>query len=258
MTGWKFKSAPIPRSEITRQVDYMNRKQFLKAMGIVGAGALLAACAPNLGGSDTSGGDSSNAAEQPGDSAAPVAGSNTDELGDPINTYEEITNYNNFYEFTISKEAVAMQSENFKTSPWEVEVSGLCSKPGTFNIESLTEMFPPEERIYRLRCVEAWSMVIPWNGFELGKLLEHVEPTPEAKYVRFVTLYDPVQFPSQNNGFYPWPYEEGLRMDEAMHPLTILATGLYGEADAQPEWSAHSPGGPLEIRFQEHQVHRQD
>jgi len=229
MTGWKFKSDPIPRSEITSERNYMNRKQFLRAMGIVGAGALLAACAPNLGGTETSGEDLSNSGEPQEDTVAPVAGSKTDELGDPLNTYEDITNYNNFYEFTISKEAVAPQSENFKSSPWEVEVYGLCNKPETFDIQTLTELFPPEERIYRLRCVEAWSMVIPWNGFELGKLLERVEPTSDAQYVRFETLYDPVQFPAQNNGFYPWPYQEGLRMDEAMHPLTILATGLYGK-----------------------------
>ena len=115
------------------------------------------------------------------------------------------------------------------TEPWTVEVSGFVNKPGTFGVEDLIKMFQPEERIFRLRCVEAWSMVIPWNGFTLAKLLDHVEPTSDAKYVRFETLTDEVQFPGTKSAYYPWPYQEGLRLDEAYNDLTILATGIYGE-----------------------------
>jgi sulfoxide reductase catalytic subunit YedY len=150
-------------------------------------------------------------------------------LGDPLNTYEEITNYNNYYEFTTVKEDVAGMAKNMPLSPWTVQVYGLVNKPQTFGVEDLIKLFPPEERIYRLRCVEAWSMVIPWQGFQLSKLLEAVEPTSQARYVRFESLLDPKVFPEQKSQWYPWPYQEGLSMAEAMHPLTLLATGLYGK-----------------------------
>ena len=153
-----------------------------------------------------------------------------DELGNPVNSYEEITNYNNFYEFSTDKQAVASLSKDFTTSPWSVEVSGMVNNPKTYALEDLLKMFPQEERIYRLRCVEAWSMVIPWNGFSLASLLKEVEPTSDAKYVRFEAVLDPKQLPGQKSPFYPWPYQEGLRLDEAMNDLTLLATGLYGEA----------------------------
>jgi methionine sulfoxide reductase catalytic subunit len=152
----------------------------------------------------------------------------TDELGDPANSYTDVTNYNNFYEFTTSKEGVAPLAKDFPTSPWEVEVSGLVNNPGKFGVEDLVKLFPPEERIYRLRCVEAWSMVIPWMGFSLSKLLNLVEPTSAARYVRFETTYQPDKMPGLKQPGYPWPYQEGLRLDEARHDLTILATGLYG------------------------------
>jgi len=120
-------------------------------------------------------------------------------------------------------------ASGFRTSPWEIQVGGLVNKPTTFGLEDLLAKFPQEEHIYRLRCVEAWSMVIPWMGFELGQLLKEVEPTGSARYVGFTTLLDPDQMPGQKSPFYPWPYTEGLRLDEAMHGLTILATGLYGK-----------------------------
>jgi sulfoxide reductase catalytic subunit YedY len=191
-------------------------------MGIVTASAaLLAACAPDLpetGGSN----DTSGAAE-------PLVTSNdTDEMGDPLNTYDEIVNYNNYYEFTTDKQGVARLAADFDPEPWSVEVSGLVKNPRSYTTAELLEKFPIEERIYRLRCVEAWSMVIPWQGFELGALLADVEPTDEANYVRFEALLDPKRMPGQKNNLYPWPYQEGLRLDEAMHPLTIIATGLYG------------------------------
>lgn len=123
---------------------------------------------------------------------------------------------------------MARAAKGFQTNPWTVSVEGLVNKPTTFGLEELLK-FPQEERIYRLRCVERWSMVIPWVGFPLAKLLEKVEPTSQAKYVAFQTLFDPKRMPNQNTGVLDWPYVEGLRLDEAMHPLTILATGLYGE-----------------------------
>lgn len=210
----KYKSVPIKSSEITSYSQYLSRRDFLKAAGIVTGSALLAACAP--GGTETS-------------EAIDVPTSNqTDEFGDPVNSFTDITNYNNFYEFSTNKEAVAPLSEDFTTSPWTVEVYGLVNKPKTYGIEDLLSKFTQEERIYRLRCVEAWSMVIPWTGFPLASLLKEVEPTSKAQYVRFETVYRPEEMKGQGSAFYPWPYNEGLRLDEAMNDLTILGTGLYG------------------------------
>jgi sulfoxide reductase catalytic subunit YedY len=145
-----------------------------------------------------------------------------------MTSYKDITNYNNFYEFSTDKEAVASAAAGFVTRPWTIEVGGLVGKPRTFDIDDLLRLSPPQERVYRMRCVEAWSMVIPWDGFSLSKLLDAVEPTSHARYVAFQTLMDPSRFPNQRPGVLDWPYVEGLRMDEAMHPLTLLATGIYG------------------------------
>ncbi len=145
-----------------------------------------------------------------------------------LNTFEEITNYNNFYEFSTGKTAVARAAQDFVTRPWTIEVGGLVQKPQTFGIEDLLK-FEQEERIYRLRCVEGWSMVIPWVGFPLKTLLDKVEPLGRAKYVAFQTLYDSEQMQSGFSAGIDFPYLEGLRLDEALHPLTILATGLYGK-----------------------------
>jgi sulfoxide reductase catalytic subunit YedY len=224
-----FKSVPVSPSEITPEAVYLNRRQFLKSMGILGAGAILAACAPKT--TPTSEPTvSASIVTPPG--AASSAG--TDELGDPVNTYEEITNYNNYYEFSLDKARVAKMSEDFTPNqgegelPWQVEVYGLVNKPKTYGLEEILK-FPQEERVYRLRCVEAWSMVIPWLGFPLSLILKEVEPLSQAKYVRFETVFDPEQMPGQKSGSFPWPYQEGLRLDEAMHDLTLLATGLYGK-----------------------------
>jgi sulfoxide reductase catalytic subunit YedY len=141
---------------------------------------------------------------------------------------EAITTYNNFYEFDTSKSGVATAAEGFVTKPWQVSVGGLVNKPRVFDLDELLK-FPLEHRVYRLRCVEGWSMVIPWIGFPLSKLLEKVEPTAQARYVAFQTLFDPNRMPNQRTGVLDWPYVEGLRLDEAMHPLTIMATGLYDE-----------------------------
>jgi methionine sulfoxide reductase catalytic subunit len=217
----QYKSVPVLPSEITPRALYENRRDFLKAAGILTGGALLAACTPT---GSSSGSDKSKQAPA---SAAVFAGK-TDELGAPLNSYADITNYNNYYEFSENKEAVAPLSADFKSRPWTVEVSGMVNKPQTFDIDTLLKMFPQEDRIYRLRCVEAWSMVIPWRGFPLASLLKAVEPTSSAKYVHFVTLMDHTRLPNEGNDLYPWPYEEGLRLDEAMNDLALLVTGLYG------------------------------
>lgn len=217
----KFRSVPILSSDITPESVYLNRRQFIKSMGFIGlSGLLLAACAPNSSPVD-------DLAQTNSDSTAiPLK---TDELGDPANSFEQVTNYNNFYEFTTNKERVAQLAATFDPTGWTIEVSGLVHKPKVFGVDDLLNSFTQEERIYRLRCVEAWSMVIPWMGFPLKSLLDQVEPLSGAKYVRFESIFDPDQMPGQKSSFYPWPYSEGLRIDEAMHDLTILATGLYGK-----------------------------
>jgi sulfoxide reductase catalytic subunit YedY len=219
----------INPSEITPEQVYLSRRRFMKGMGALAASSLvLAAC----GGAQPSPTSVSTGVAQPtpsmpAETLPPVVGS-TDELGAPFNSFEAITHYNNFYEFTTNKESVARLAENFQTFPWTVTVGGLVQNPKTYGFEDLFK-FTQEEHIYRLRCVEAWSMVIPWVGFPLSKLLNEVEPTSQAKYVRFETLYDPEEMPGQRSSAYNWPYVEGLRLDEAMHDLTILATGLYGK-----------------------------
>ncbi|QOP41819.1 protein-methionine-sulfoxide reductase catalytic subunit MsrP [Sulfurimonas marina] len=146
------------------------------------------------------------------------------------NSYEQITSYNNFYEFTTSKKAVKEKAKNFRSEPWQISVDGLVEKPFILDMEKLLKKFALEERIYRFRCVEGWSMVVPWIGFELSELIKYAKPLSNAKYIRFETLYDPKQFPSQRYGLgsIDYPYVEGLRMDEAMNPLAIIAVGLYG------------------------------
>jgi sulfoxide reductase catalytic subunit YedY len=143
--------------------------------------------------------------------------------------YEYVTTYNNFYEFGTSKGDPAVRAHLLKTKPWSVTVEGEVGKPGVYDLEDILKRQQLEERIYRLRCVEAWSMVVPWVGFSLADLIKQMEPTSKAKYVEFTTLYDPEQMPGQNSRTLKWPYTEGLRMDEAMNPLTLMATGLYGE-----------------------------
>ncbi len=213
----QFESVPVFSSEITPYSLYLRRRDFLKTAGALAGGAFLAACAPSSGGPS---------AQDPASVAAYTG--KTDELGAPLNSYDDITNYNNYYEFSTAKDAVAPLSKNFQTHPWTVQVYGLVNNPKTYAVEDLIAKFPPQDRIYRLRCVEAWSMVIPWQGFPLSSLLKEVQPTSAAKYVRFETRMDKTQMPGEGDGFYPWPYQEGLRLDEAMNDLTILATGLYG------------------------------
>lgn len=216
----------------------MDRRQFLVKVVPMAAGAtLLAACAPTAAQVEPRPTASSTALPTmtAGDVPAalahdkPYASAGVDELGDPLNSFEEITNYNNYYEFSTDKEAVAQISQSFTTQPWAVEVTGMVNKPMTFSLQDLYNKFKQEEHIYRLRCVEAWSMAIPWVGFPLADLLKMVEPTPEAKYVKFTTVLRKDQMPNQNFPILQWPYVEGLRLDEATNNLTILATGMYGK-----------------------------
>ncbi|MBI4317017.1 MAG: protein-methionine-sulfoxide reductase catalytic subunit MsrP [Chloroflexi bacterium] len=206
----------IKSSEITPEHLFLSRRKFLVGAGALAAGTLASAC--GIG----------NPAQSTGNPAAqPTAG--TDELSDVWTSYEAITNYNNFYEFSLEKDDVATLSSGFRFAPWTVQVGGLVNKPRAYGVEDIVKAFPQEERVYRLRCVEAWSMVIPWLGFSLAKLLKEAEPQSRAKYVRFETLHDPQQMPGQRSGMFKWPYVEGLRLDEAMHDLTMLATGAYGK-----------------------------
>ena len=211
-----YHSIPVPPDEVTPKSLYRSRRKFLKQMGITSLGALLAACAPQ------------EIAEGPLPENIPTNG-RTDELGNDLTSYQAITSYCNFYEFTTNKEGVDERAQDFVTEPWSVSVSGLVENPRTYSLDEIMTTFEQEERIYRMRCVEGWSMVIPWRGFPLRQLLEDVQPTGEAQFVAFETALVPEQMDSANSGNFPFPYLEGLRLDEAMHDLTLLATGLYGE-----------------------------
>jgi len=235
----KLKHITVPTSEITPQHVYLSRRDFIKTAGIASAAVFLAACGLKLPSTTGTGSGSETPTQSPPLPENPQ-GQTTDELGNRLNTFDEITNYNNYYEFSTNPQAVAPLSANFKSTPWSVEVGGLVQNPKTYALEDLFK-FEQKERIYRLRCVEAWSMVIPWTGFELNKLLAEVGPMTSAKYVRFVTLLDEEQMPGQGAPSFPWPYNEGLRLDEAMHRLTIIATGLYGQPLPNPD------GAPLRL-----------
>ncbi len=218
--------AKIRSSEITPEEAYLSRRRVLRLSAWVAAqAALLSGCGLMAGGS----GEPNTASTCVDPRAKPLIDSRPrfDELGAPANSWEQITTYNNFYEFTMDKVRVAELARCLRTSPWVVTVGGLVRSPRTYDLDDLRR-FGEEERVYRLRCVEGWSMVIPWVGFPLHKLLRDVQPLASARYVYFESLFDPQQMPEQNRPFYPWPYTEGLRLDEAMHDLTFLATGLYG------------------------------
>lgn len=219
----------IPSSEITPKSVYMSRRNFLKTLGFTGASTVLAACAVDPDGenqpADTPAPGEPTATAEP----MPQAMGETDELGRALSSYEDVTGYVNYYEFDLGKTAVPRIAKDFPTDPWSIEVGGLVNNPQTFTMEDIYSMFDEEERIYRMRCVEAWSMVIPWLGFPLSKLLNIVEPTSDTKYVYFETVLDEERMPVTQRNIFQFPYTEGLRLDEAMHDLTILSTGLYGE-----------------------------
>ena len=210
--------------EITPKAVYLNRRALLRGGLVAATAATTAVLYRKLNGVEL---DASEEPPLPGVAPAQPGGPYwVDEAQTPRRS---IVNYNNFYEFTTNKDGVAGAAANFKTDGWTVQVGGLCRKPRTFDLDSFKKLAPLEERVYRHRCVEAWSMVVPWDGFSVSKLLAAVEPTSDAKYVAFETLLDPVRMPNQKTGVLKWPYVEGLRMDEAMHPLAMFALGLYGE-----------------------------
>ena len=213
----------IKFSEVTPQSVYLNRRTFMR-------GAVLAASTTATGllyRSFTRTSDSGSAGESPAEKINDVQSApGVPQLDEKKTSFEDITHYNNFYEFSTDKRAVADKAKGFITRPWTVSVEGLVNKPKVFDIDDLIKLAPLEERIYRHRCVEGWSMVIPWVGFPLAKLLDQVQPLSQAKYIAFETLADRKQMPNISSDVLDWPYVEGLRLDEAMHPLTILASGL--------------------------------
>jgi sulfoxide reductase catalytic subunit YedY len=216
---------PIHDREITPRHVYLNRRAFMRAGLAAASVAGTALLYRRLNRVQL---DATEMPPLPGLVTAPHA--NGFWVDEPLTPRTSILNYNNFYEFTTDKDAVAGAAAGFKTDGWTVTVGGLVRKPRVLDLDDIRRLGPPEERVYRMRCVEAWSMVIPWAGVSLSKLLDLVEPSPEARYVAFETLHDPARMPGQKTDVLDWPYVEGLRLDEAMHPLTLLATGLYGEA----------------------------
>jgi sulfoxide reductase catalytic subunit YedY len=201
----------IRSSEITPKAHYLNRRQLIASAGLLGGAAALGLPLGIASGSALQG------------TKSPLS---TDEAPTPK---DKITTYNNFYEFGTEKDDPSENADTLKTSPWSIAVEGECAKPATYTLEDVMKGETLEDRVYRHRCVERWSMVIPWVGFPLANLLKRVEPNGNAKYVAFQTLYAPDQMPGQRTRVLQWPYAEGLRLDEAMHPLTLLAVGLYGE-----------------------------
>lgn len=218
------KAWEIPENQVTTESDYIDRRKFIKNLGLGSAGALLF--------SSTNACAQGSALEK---QLEPFRSQTLDAKNNENFTVErQITDeivaatYNNYYEFTTSKSTVWKRVEKFKTRPWEIEVSGLVEKPMTLDIDDLIKQMPIEERIYRFRCVEAWAMVVPWIGFPMKALLERVQPKAEAKYVRMLTFLDPEMAPQQNDFRLPWPYYEGLTLAEAMNDLTLLTVGIYG------------------------------
>ncbi|MEM7415473.1 MAG: protein-methionine-sulfoxide reductase catalytic subunit MsrP [Gemmatimonadota bacterium] len=208
----------IPSSEITPESVYVNRRKFIKAAAAGAAGFAMGPAA--LGASE-------HGVRQSQEIPARFATLRS-ELDEELNSYRDVTTYNNFYEFGTGKDDPHKNSDDFNPSPWTVRIGGHVNKPGEYHLEDLVSGLTMEDRVYRLRCVEAWSMVVPWYGFQLSSLINKVEPTGNANYLEFKTVVRPAEMPGQNLPILDWPYVEGLRMDEAMHPLTILATGVYG------------------------------
>ncbi len=218
-----------PTSEITPEPLYLRRREFIRNA------LLFTVTSTGVGGSLLwlmGGKRASEPKSPPASVSAPPltsAGRSSYSTDEPLTPYRDVTTYNNFYEFGTDKSDPAENAHTLKPRPWTVSIEGEVRKPQVIDIDQLLTWFPLEERVYRMRCVEAWSMVIPWLGFPLGDLLKRFEPTSRAKYVAFTSLFDPEQMPGQHGSTLDWPYVEGLRIDEAVHPLTILAVGLYGK-----------------------------
>ena len=226
------KSPDIPPSEITPKATYLNRRNFMAGAAFTGAAALAGVALHDLA-------DPSHAvhANSKIDGIQKSSFSTTEKQ----TPYKDVTTYNNFYEFSTDKEGPADEAKNFKTRPWTVTIDGDVKKKQVLDIDTIMKMASPEERIYRHRCVEGWSIVVPWIGFSLNELIKRAGPLPKAKFVEFTTLYDPKQMPGQRTSVLQWPYVEGLRMDEAMHPLALLCFGMYGE------FLPNQDGAPLRI-----------
>lgn len=220
-------SVKLTENEVTDESVYRQRRTLLKSMGFLGASTLLSSKASAFGWFDD---DDEKKIQREALDFSPAGKYSTAAKKTP---YDKVSGYNNFYEFGTGKDDPAEYAHNMETDPWSLEIDGMVEKPFTLDHASLTSKFPLQERIYRLRCVEAWSMVIPWVGFELGALIRQARPLSSARYVAFQTLYAPEQMRGQNSRFIgggvDYPYVEGLRLDEAMHPLTLMAVGLYGK-----------------------------
>lgn len=226
------KGTDIPSSEVTPKSWYLNRRRFIAGAAAVGAAAiggkeLMEMISPS----------SSAHANAKIDGVQKSSFSTTEK----ITPYEVVTNYNNYYEFSTEKEEPAKLAQNFKTRPWTVQIDGAVKKKQKVDVDTIIKYAAPEERIYRHRCVEGWSIVVPWIGFSLSELIKRADPLGKAKFVEFTTVMDPKQMPGQNRNVLDWPYVEGLRMDEAMHPLTLLCFGMYGEV------LPNQDGAPLRI-----------
>ncbi|HEU4630535.1 MAG TPA: protein-methionine-sulfoxide reductase catalytic subunit MsrP [Gemmatimonadaceae bacterium] len=212
-----LRAPDIRSSEITPEALYLDRRRFLGVATAAGVAAVAGIVGPPL----------LRRGADPGRDVGGLGGDGGRD--DELTSYEDVTGYNNFYEFGTGKDDPKENAHTLRTRPWSVRVEGEVAKPATYALEDFLEPHRQEERVYRMRCVEGWSMVIPWLGFPLADLLKRVQPTSKARYVEFTTLLDPKQMPGQRRNVLPWPYVEALRLDEAMHPLTILATGLYGK-----------------------------
>ncbi len=229
------KSGAIPSSEITPKSAYVNRRKFLAGVGLASAAAVAGVAFRDFG--DLVNPSLTAYANAKIDGIQKSSFSTT-EAQTP---YKDVTNYNNFYEFSTDKYEPAGLAKDFKTRPWTVKIDGDVNKKQELDIGAIMKMAAPEERIYRHRCVEGWSIVVPWVGFSLSELIKRADPLPKAKFVEFTTIYDPKQMPGQRSNVLQWPYVEGLRMDEAMHPLCLLCFGMYGEL------LPNQDGAPLRI-----------
>ena len=225
------KPSDVPSSEITPESVFINRRRFIQSTVLAGGTSIVA---PSLLLPDTA-----HAAK--GRKKFKNLVKTKYKVDEPFTTFKSITTYNNFYEFGTSKGDAARYAHKMKTKPWKIVVEGEVGKPGTYDYEDIIKPHKLEERVYRLRCVEAWSMIVPWVGIPLADVLKRFEPTANAKFVAFETLHDPKQMRGQRRGFIKWPYREGLRMDEAMNPLSILAVGLYGREMFNPN------GAPIRL-----------
>ena len=219
----------IPSRDITDEAVYQDRRRLLQALSLAPAALGLSGCA------------GAEPPPPPKVTVTPEQARQGFRTNETLTRYEDVTSYNNFYEFGTDKTDPSKAAKTLRTRPWAVKVSGECDKPGTLDLDALLKGLTPEERVYRLRCVEGWSMVIPWTGVPLGEVLKRFAPNAKARYVSFTTLADPKQMPGVAYRSIDWPYKEGLRIDEAMHPLTLLATGLYGKPLPQQN------GAPLRL-----------